>query len=536
MKRHLLLYACTLAVLAGLNAAGSDVPQRQSGSRHALLIGVDDYGEFQLPGMSASLDRLQPALESAGFSVVSLRNADRKATIDALETFGTELPTNSVALLYFYGVSASLERQGKMYNLLRPARAEIPRENEYRSRALRLEDLVGDLERQSGCRTLLVFIDAAWHSPLLPKGKMLRRGLREIQLGADSLAVYAGELGSTLPPPEKNLASPLSTSLAKHIASFDHSVSRSCAAISKDLSGAAWVKGAGDLGLGDAPKGSPLREVRLPKQAGASFVNSVGMTFRWCPPGEFSMGGASRDGADSHAVDDRRPVRAVISEGFWLGECEVTQREYLKVVKRKPNRGFTEHKNAPFWGVTDAKSVEKFLNGLTKLDETAGSIQKDWQYVIPTEAEWEYACRAGSTTRYCFGEETARLSQYGNFADRSLRAADPNCFWATETLDDGFGSELAPVGSFLPNAWGFRDMHGNVAEIVADHWTPELPGGRDPLVRVKKDGVQAIRGGSWCSLPEYCESSFRNALHGRDKRKFVGFRIALKRISKKAKK
>ncbi len=73
-------------------------------------------------------------------------------------------------------------------------------------------------------------------------------------------------------------------------------------------------------------------------------------------------------------------------------------------------------------------------------------------------------------------------------------------------------------------------MHGNVAEIVADHLLPDRPGGRDPLVIAKKDGVTQIRGGAWCSLARYCESSFRNASPGRSKDNFVGFRVALKKV------
>ena len=73
-------------------------------------------------------------------------------------------------------------------------------------------------------------------------------------------------------------------------------------------------------------------------------------------------------------------------------------------------------------------------------------------------------------------------------------------------------------------------MHGNVSEIVADHLLPELPGGKDPFVRLEKDGKAILRGGAWCSLPVYCESSFRNTLPSRNKANFVGFRILLKKL------
>jgi formylglycine-generating enzyme required for sulfatase activity len=106
---------------------------------------------------------------------------------------------------------------------------------------------------------------------------------------------------------------------------------------------------------------------------------------------------------------------------------------------------------------------------------------------------------------------------------------NPNYYWAHEVADDGVAEALAPVGSYRPNAWGMRDMHGNVAELVADHLLPELPGGTDPLAREEKNGQPLIRGGAWCSLPLYCESSFRNTMSGRKKFHYIGFRVTLKK-------
>ena len=93
------------------------------------------------------------------------------------------------------------------------------------------------------------------------------------------------------------------------------------------------------------------------------------------------------------------------------------------------------------------------------------------------------------------------------------------------------GERLALVGSYLPNAWGLRDMHGNVAELVADHYVAgqPRPGGKDPLVRVKKDGRNQIRGGAWCSTAEYCESTFRSSLTGGVKYNHIGIRDEMKK-------
>jgi formylglycine-generating enzyme required for sulfatase activity len=213
-----------------------------------------------------------------------------------------------------------------------------------------------------------------------------------------------------------------------------------------------------------------------------------------------------------------------------MGEHEVTQREYDLVMRKTVPPGFTVHKNAPFWGITESKQITEFCNKLNDLERKAGTLPAGWEYVCPSEAEWEYACRAGSQANYCFGDSVAELGSYGNLADAALATANPDYHWADRRTNDGVADALAAVGSYRPNAWGLRDMHGNVAEMVADHLLPELPGGIDPLGRVEKDGITQIRGGAWCSVPLYCESSFRNGLSGRDKLNFVGFRVALKKV------
>jgi len=233
---------------------------------------------------------------------------------------------------------------------------------------------------------------------------------------------------------------------------------------------------------------------------------------------------------DSPATRDRKPVEVTLSRGFWMGEHEVTQRAYDIVRGRTPASDFTRHRNAPFWGVGEAKQVTEFCEKLNELEREAGTLPDGWAYACPTEAQWEYACRAGSTGKYSFGDDVAKLGRYGNFADAALAKADPNYHYADRRADAGVGEALALVGGYRPNAWGLHDMHGNVAEVVADHLMPELPGGADPLGRLEKNGQTVIRGGAWCSLPLYCESSFRNSLASRDKLNYVGFRIVLKRV------
>jgi formylglycine-generating enzyme required for sulfatase activity len=180
-----------------------------------------------------------------------------------------------------------------------------------------------------------------------------------------------------------------------------------------------------------------------------------------------------------------------------------------------------EHKLHPLNKIHNTKQIEGYL---ARLNETAPA---GWIYDTPSEADWEYAARAGTRTDYFFGDDPAELEKYGNFADRTLRESDafgelPKSWKAKEpgavyfgdrqagiftyahkTWSDGFAT-MAPVGSFAPNPWGVHDVHGNVAEWTSTPYHPErLPVPLDPNV-----GVVA-KGGSWLSLASYCRSAMR---------------------------
>ena len=512
-----------LALIAHSLEASAQPP---SGYRSALLIGNADYDGFTLTGVRTSLDAVEKALTARGFTVTRHENLAKKDDQKlAVDEFVRSVPTNGVALFYYAGLGAHLERNG-WQNLLRPTGEKIANDNDYRNVALNVEDqLLKALHESSGARISLVFLDACWESPLLPGGDRVKGGMHEFEVGEDAVVMFAAGSEGTIAPPAGNEPSGLASALSKHAALLDESIKGACTAIAKDL-GNPWFNGAVEHGLGPA---SPFSRAENPsdgKKAGEAFVNSIGMVFHWCPPGDFTMGSKK---VDTAATRDRKAVSVTLSQGFWMGECEVTQREYKAVVRKDPPPGFTRHRNAPFYGIFESKNVSEFCKKLTELERKAGTMPDGWEYACPTEAQWEYACRAGSSAAFCFGDSVSELGQFGNFADQALHTANPDYHWADQRSDDGVGEALAPVGSYRPNPWGLRDMHGNVAELVADHLLPELPGGTDPLAKIEKDGRTVIRGGAWCSLPVYCESSFRNTPPSRNKSDFIGFRIVLKR-------
>ncbi len=507
----------------------------QTGWRTALLIGNADYGEVQLKGATASLDLVEKTLRQHGFQVTRHENLDTNALKDASSEFLRRIPTNATALFYYVGLGASTHRQGKTYNLLRPVRQPLNNEGDYRKYALSLTNFLEQLQENSGARRSLLFIDSGYESPIRPESKELSSALKAFEGGPEAAVLLANTAQAGRPLPENDRPSTLAQALAQHIGKLDASLGDACKSIAQTLAKTTdgqqtpWAGGDllhDDTGLGKPSSLGQLAGLREGTKAGDTYINSFGMPFHWCPPGKFTMGSEQ---TSSSATQDRQAVEVSLGKGFFLGEHEVTQREYSVILRKNPPVGFTQHKNAPFWGVTQVKSVQEFCKKLTDFESKDKTLPPGWEYFCPTEAQWEYACRAGSRTAYSFGDDVAQLGLHGNFADKTLHSADPGFYWSDHRSTDGFAVALAPAGSFRPNAWGLRDMHGNVAEIVADHHSPNLPGGKDPLFTLEKNGQSVLRGGAWCSSAQYCESSFRNINPGKNKLNYIGFRIGLRK-------
>jgi formylglycine-generating enzyme required for sulfatase activity len=222
------------------------------------------------------------------------------------------------------------------------------------------------------------------------------------------------------------------------------------------------------------------------------LTNSIGMKFVLIPAGEFLMGSpeSSRDAGKADSL--QRPIK--ISQPFLLGAYEVTQEEFGKVMVAGtgtrmwyPSRFKESGRSAPVENF-DGRYAEEFCKWLSALpaEQEAGR-----RYRLPTEAEWEYACRAGSTSQYCFGDDAQQLADYAWFGGNS-------------------GEKTHPVGAKKPNAWGLYDMYGNVAEwcsgVAAASWV--------------------LRGGSFKEGAEGCRSASRRELFLGFRGITLGFRVA----------
>ena len=245
------------------------------------------------------------------------------------------------------------------------------------------------------------------------------------------------------------------------------------------------------------------------------------------PAGTFVMG-SPKD--EEGRGDNENQVRVTISKPFYLGKYEVTQTQWQAVMGNNPSEFKGE--NLPVTDITWGEA-NAFCAKLTKRERAAKRIPENMKYALPMEAQWEYACRAGTTTRFCFGDDRSSFFCYGNFNDKACqeknkpwRAADS----AEKIWNDGY-AKTAPVGSFRPNAWGLYDMHGNVWERCADYYNPELPMGTDPCRSTPGRGENGsryiIRGGSYWYATRFCRSSQRMHNAATDRFADTGFRVAL---------
>jgi formylglycine-generating enzyme required for sulfatase activity len=225
------------------------------------------------------------------------------------------------------------------------------------------------------------------------------------------------------------------------------------------------------------------------------------------PPGTFRMGSPTNEVDRSENEGPQTAV--IISRGFWMGKYEVTQGEYLAVMGNNPSC-FTGDTNRPVEQVLWYDATN-YCALLTQRERAAGRIPTSGVYGLPTEAEWEYACRAWTSPRLNYGDDP----DYTNLA---------NYAWCFE--NSGFITH--PVGQKLPNSWGLYDMHGNAWEWCQDWWSGSLPGGsavdpHGPAV----GSLRVVRGGSWSDYGGFCRSAFRGVYDPDDWNFSIGFRVVL---------
>ncbi len=257
----------------------------------------------------------------------------------------------------------------------------------------------------------------------------------------------------------------------------------------------------------DGGKKSEVKSIKFDYEAGDdnwSFDLGEGVILEmvWIPGGTFSMGSPESEEGRSN---NEGPVHEVELDGFWMGKTEVTQEQYQAIVGSNPSY-FKGPKNP-----VESISWEDAMEFCRKLSQRTGQT-----FTLPTEAQWEYACRAGTTTPFHFGDTISTIqanydgnSTYGNGVKGEYR------------------QRTVPAGSFALNAFGLYDMHGNVWEWCAD-WYGDYTSERQKNPTGPSTGSDRVfRGGCWRNDPRDCRSANRDS-HSPGARSYsLGFRVCL---------
>jgi len=272
----------------------------------------------------------------------------------------------------------------------------------------------------------------------------------------------------------------------------------------------------------DSISAGASRATARPSFAGAKAGDERrigGVRFCWCPAGRFTMGSPPNE-------PERRPgedqVEVTLSRGFWIGKYEVTQGEWNRIVGPFPaplTAGAGD--DYPVYSVNFAEA-EGFCRKLTERARAFGELPKEWEIRLPTEAQWEYACRAGTTTATAFGNSLS--SRQANFQGEPYNGGGPGPSLKRTTR----------VGSYPANRWGLHDMHGNVFEWCRDWYHAQLPGGVDPDLYSARDTAEpnrtgslsrVRRGGCWADEGWPCRSAFRLRFEPERRADHIGFRV-----------
>jgi RNA polymerase sigma factor (sigma-70 family) len=235
------------------------------------------------------------------------------------------------------------------------------------------------------------------------------------------------------------------------------------------------------------------------------YTNSLGMKFVWIPPGRFMMGSPKEEKDRS---DNETQHKVTLTRGFYMGVHPVTQEQWQEVVGNNPST-FQGEKNLPVNSVS-WNACQEFIKKLREKDNDKKA------YRLPTEAEWEYACRAGTTTPFHFGE-TISTEQANYCGDEVYRNGKKG----------GYREKTTPVGAFPANGWGLHDMHGNVLQWCQD-WLGDYPKNDATDPQGPENGSsRVLRGGCWGDDPQSCRSASRcgDGPGCRDSSGLFGFRV-----------
>ena len=484
-------------------------PPFGSERRVALIIGNAAYQHTAtLRNPVNDARAMAETLCTLGFQVILKTNTTLDTMADAVFQFGEQLKGGGIGLFYYSGHGAQVKGE----NYLIPVDADLRREDEVKRKTLNVRDVLEKMD-EAKSHLNLVFLDACRNNPFPRTFRSATRGLANMNAPGGTLLVFATNPDNVASDGTGD-NSPFTKHLLRFIRQPDLEVGmllrRVRTAVKEETKGeqVPWENGAieGEFYFAGAGRPqSPASPLPGPQVAVGVYPtrpevqaplsptrrNSIGMEFVLIPAGEFLMG-------SNNGLDSEKPVHRVrISKAFYLGKYEVTQGEWQAVMGNNPSR-FRGAVNLPVEQVS-WDEVQAFIRTLNEREGGA-------RYRLPTEAEWEYAARAGSTTAYSFGDHPGQLGDYAWYGNNG-------------------GGQTHPVGQKKPNSWGLYDMYGNVWEWVQDWYGAYRADAVTDPSGPPSGSARVIRGGGWFPGAGDCRSAVRNFAGPGDRRGYLGFRL-----------
>jgi formylglycine-generating enzyme required for sulfatase activity len=507
-----------LPILAALILAST-----AQAERIALVIGNATYDNLseaqQLDSPDDDATAVAGALKSLGYTVVTggpLLDAPRESMISAVERFTAAARNAEAAVFYFSGHGIQV---GEDQFLIPRDTPPLTGFSVLTNRAVKLRESVMMALEENNAGTKVMILDCCRDNPfsaqleraLQQVGKSVKtKSLGEITgYGPGFYLAFATSPGSTADDGNGAVHSPFTAAL---LAAIPGSAGKDIDFFFRDVKkrlGAeqvSWTNHSLQDGfalVGRAPS-VPITNTSPPKTpARAPFEGSRagdtktigGIDMIWCPPGTFLMGSPA---AEEGREDNESQHRVTLTKGFWLAQTECTQSQWKAVMGTSPSK--FEGPRLPVEQVT----WEDAMEWCGKMNASAQDLLVGWTWTLPTEAQWEYACRAGLT---------------GPYAGTSLDGLG----WYSSNS----GDRAHPVGSKKANPWGFYDMHGNVFEWCLDYYD-DYPSGTvtDPSGATTGSG-RVLRGGWWGHSARLCRSAYRNRNAPGYRYSSVGFRPAV---------
>lgn len=567
------LVACTVSsmllpvpnkVLAQDQQDGRGVGTRrsESGTKVALVIGNADYsndiGKLKNPVNDAT--DIAEALQRLGFNLVGGKahlNLNKRQMLERIREFGSQIQKGGVGVFYYAGHGIQVDK----HNYLIPITDLLQYQEDAEYEAVDVDAVLKEMESAENAVNILI-LDACRNNNL-PKRPNKRataeKGLGEPQRKPSGVYIaFAARDGQTASENPTGRNGLYTQELLKNIETPNLRLEdifintrREVKRLSNRMQEPIEFGSLDDIfyfklneNIAIQPQPSPSFAIpnnqsnTIPmNQPTASTLpvgtikkNSIGMELVWIPSGEFMMGSSESEIAEAlfEAQKGNKKVprdvfspelpkhRVRISNGFWIGRYEVTQKQWQEIMDDNPSDYKDCGLNCPIEQIS-WYDTQVFLKRLNEKDSV-------FEYRLPTEAEWEYACRAGTTTAFAFGDKLN--SSQANFDGR---------FPYNGTEKGKFVKKTTPVGSYQPNAWGLYDMHGNVWEWVEDWYGNYISGDVvDPTGPVAST-YKSVRGGAWVNLASLVRSAARtgvkpdfrknNAVFSPDKNINVGLRV-----------